>query len=197
MPSKSLWPQERLYSGDVSAFKAESLKTQMGKGTELQVPIWHSVRCKAFLIHMGSALEPIEKEGYFKAQDKANNAYMEQHKHVKQAKASLAKLDGTTSKGTGSSEKPSKKHKDATATAGQPNLDLQAEYQSDLKKAKDTAEKAKAKAELAAQEMFQLTQTCCLLTPSTRGTKLSRSTHNLRFPGKDPGDMCASHLTTA
>jgi hypothetical protein len=36
---------------------------QIGKGTELQVPTWHSGMCKAFRIHVGSALEAIEKKG--------------------------------------------------------------------------------------------------------------------------------------
>ncbi len=76
---------------------------------------------KAFLIHVGSALDAIEKQGYFKAHNKANEAYMEQHKLVKHAKATLAKLDGITSKGTGFSKKPSKKHKEAAATAVQPD----------------------------------------------------------------------------
>jgi hypothetical protein len=75
---------------------------------------------------------------------------------VKQAKATLAKLNGTTSKGTGSSKKPSKKHKEAAATAGTPEPNLQAIYQLDLEKAKKAAEKAKVKVALAAQEMFQL-----------------------------------------
>jgi hypothetical protein len=56
--------------------------------------------CEAFFIHVGSALEAIKKKGYFKAHNKANKAYMKQHNLVKQAKATLAKLDGTTSKGT-------------------------------------------------------------------------------------------------
>jgi hypothetical protein len=75
---------------------------------------------------------------------------------VKQAKATLAKLDGTTSKGIGSSKKPSKKHKKASGTASQPDPDLKVEYQSDLEQAKEAAEKAKVKVELSAQEMFQL-----------------------------------------
>jgi hypothetical protein len=50
---------------------------QMGKGTELQVPIWHSSMCKAFLIHVGSALEAIERKGYFKAYTESNEVYME------------------------------------------------------------------------------------------------------------------------
>jgi hypothetical protein len=85
---------------------------------------------------VGSALDAIKKKGHFKANDKANEAYVEQCKLVKHTKATLAELDGTTSKGTGSSEKPSKKHKEAAATASHPDPNLQAEYQSDLKKAK-------------------------------------------------------------
>ncbi len=75
---------------------------------------------------------------------------------MKQEKATLVKLDGTTCKGTGSSKKSFKKLKGAAATAGQPDPDLQAEYVSDIMKAKEAAEKAKAKAELAAMDMFQL-----------------------------------------
>jgi hypothetical protein len=111
---------------------------------------------KAFLIHVGSALETIKKKGYFKVHKDANKAYVEQRELMKQAKATLAELDRTTNKGTGSSKKPSKKHKEAAATAGQPDPNLQAECMSDLKKAKEATEKAKAKVELAAQDMFQL-----------------------------------------
>jgi hypothetical protein len=82
---------------------------------------------------MRSTLDAIKKKGQFKARDEANKAYVEQCKLVKQAKATLAKLDGTNSKGTGSSKKPSKKDKEAAATAGKPDFDLQAEYQLDLK----------------------------------------------------------------
>ena len=79
---------------------------------------------------------------------------MEQRELVEQAKSTLAKLDETTSKGTGSSKKPSKKHKEASATVGQPEPNLQAIYQSDIEKAKEATKKAKVKAEQAAQEMF-------------------------------------------
>jgi hypothetical protein len=74
---------------------------------------------------MGSALDTIKKKGYFKTHSKANKAYVEQRKLVKHVKATLAKLDGTTSKETGSSKKPSKRQKEATATAGQPDSNLQ------------------------------------------------------------------------
>jgi hypothetical protein len=108
----------------VFAFKKDkSLKIQIGKDSELQVPIWHSRMHEALLIHWGSALEAIKKKGYFKAHEDANEAYLEQVKLVKQAEAALAKLDGTTSKGTGSSRKSSMKPKEAAATASQPDSD--------------------------------------------------------------------------
>jgi hypothetical protein len=71
---------------------------------------------EAFLIHVGSVWEAIKKKGYFKAYKDANEAYVEQCELVKQVNT-LAKLDGTTSKGTGSSRKSSKKSKEAAATA--------------------------------------------------------------------------------
>jgi hypothetical protein len=112
---------------------------------------------KNFLIDMGFTLEVIEKKCYFKAHEDANKAYVEQRKLVKQTKAALAKPDGTTSKGTGSSiRKSSKKPKETAATASQPDPVLQAEYVSAIEEAKEAAEKAKAKIELAAVDMFQL-----------------------------------------
>ncbi len=64
---------------------------------------------KAFLIHMGSALEAIKKKRYFKAYKEANKAYLEQCKLVKQVKAHLAKLDEATSKVTEFFKKSTKK----------------------------------------------------------------------------------------
>jgi hypothetical protein len=46
--------------------------------------------------------------------------------------------------------------------ADTPEPNPQAMYQSDLAKASEAAEKAKVKAELAAMDMLQFTQTCCL-----------------------------------
>ncbi len=50
-----------------SSFKDNHLKTPVNKGTELRIPIWHSGTRKAFLIHVGSAQEVIEKKGYLKS----------------------------------------------------------------------------------------------------------------------------------
>jgi hypothetical protein len=59
-----------------SAFKDNHLKTQIGKGTELQVPIWHSGARKAFLIQVGSALETIKRKGCIEAYVESNKAYV-------------------------------------------------------------------------------------------------------------------------
>jgi hypothetical protein len=139
----------------VSSLKAESLKTQISKRKEVQVSFWHSGTREAFLMHVGSALNAIKKRGPFKAHKEANEAYVEQRNLVKQAKAALAKIDRTTSKGARTSKKSSNKHKEASVTANAPEPHLQAMYQLDLKKARDTAENANAKAESAAQDMFQ------------------------------------------
>ncbi len=80
---------------------------------------------------------------------------MAQRNLVKQAKAALGELDGTTSKGTGSSWKSSKKPKETATTASQLDPDLRAEYLLEIKQAQDATEKAKAKAEQAALDIFQ------------------------------------------
>jgi hypothetical protein len=54
-------PKKGCVQETVSAFKAERIKTLIGKCRELQVPIWHSGMRKTFLIHVGSALEAIKK----------------------------------------------------------------------------------------------------------------------------------------
>jgi hypothetical protein len=91
-------------------------------------------------MHVGSAFEAIQKKGYFKAHKDAIKAYVEQCDLVKQAKAALAKLDGTTSNGTGSSRKSSKKLKETAATARQPDPTLQADNLSEIKQAQEAAE---------------------------------------------------------
>jgi hypothetical protein len=85
---------------------------------------------------------------------------MEQRNLVKQAKAALSELDGSTSEGAETSKKcsksSSKKHKEAAAMADASEPNLHDMYQLDLEKARDTAEHARAKAESAAQDMFQV-----------------------------------------
>ncbi len=92
---------------------------------------------------------------------------------MKQAKAHLAKLDGTTSKGMGSFKKSTKKPKEFAAVASQADPALQAQYMFDIKQAQEAAEKAKAKGEQAAWTCSNSTQICCQSTSSMHGTRSS------------------------
>ncbi len=90
----------------VSALKSDqSLKTTIGVDAELRLPIWHCRTREAFLMHVSSALDAIKKWGTFKAYKKANEAYVEQRKVVKQAKATLALLMAPISECKKDSEK--------------------------------------------------------------------------------------------
>jgi hypothetical protein len=149
----------------VSALKSDqSLKTTIGEDTELCIPIWHTGTCKAFLMHVSTALNAIKKWGTFKAYKKAIEAYVEQCKAVKQAKAALALLTAPASKGKKTSnkyskkasEKASKKDKEGVALANAPAPDLRMEYQADYEKAKFAAETTKNKRKAAATKMFQV-----------------------------------------
>jgi hypothetical protein len=85
-------PKKDSVQETVSALKADqSLKTWLGEGMEPHITI--------FLMHVGSAMDAIKKQGHFKAHEEAQEAYVEQRKLVKQVKATLAELDGTTCKG--------------------------------------------------------------------------------------------------
>jgi hypothetical protein len=139
-----------------------SLKTQIGEGAELHLPIWHTGTCKALLMHMGLTLDTIKKQGHFKACKEAQELYVEQRKMAKQVKATLAEL-GAISKGAG---KSSTKAKGATAMADATEPDLRANFVQDLKKAREAAENTKGKAESAAQDMFQFYTT--LLSVDTK-----------------------------
>jgi hypothetical protein len=56
----------------------QSLKTTTGADAELRLPIWHCGTCKAFLMHVSSALNAIKKRGTFKAYKEAPEAYVEE-----------------------------------------------------------------------------------------------------------------------
>jgi hypothetical protein len=133
----------------------QSLKTTIGKDAELCLPIWHCGMCKAFLVHMSTAGDRIKKNGTFKAHKKACEAYVEQRKAAKQAKAALAILNATMSKGEKTSKKASQKNKEGTALADAQDPEQSTEYQADYEKAKFAAETAKNKRKAAATEMFQ------------------------------------------
>jgi hypothetical protein len=116
----------------------------------------------ALLIHVGSTLDAIKKRGHFKDHDKAQVLYMSQKEAAKQAKATLALLDGVTSEGAEKSRKFSKKAKEAKATAEAPDPEMQANFLLDLKKAKEATENAKGEMITAANKMFQFYTICSL-----------------------------------
>jgi hypothetical protein len=57
-------PKKDCVQETVSSFKDRHLKTQIGKGMELLVSIWHSSMREAFLMHVGSVLEVIKKKRF-------------------------------------------------------------------------------------------------------------------------------------
>jgi hypothetical protein len=151
----------------VSALKSDqSLKTTIGEDAELHLPIWHCRTRKAFLMHMSTALDAIKKRGTFKAYKEAVEAYVEQRKVVKQAKAALALLMAPTSEGKKASNKASakkspekalQKTKKSAALANTSAPELRDEYQTVYDKAyyfmKETA---KNKRKAAATKIFQI-----------------------------------------
>jgi hypothetical protein len=103
-------PEKDPVQETVSLLKSDqSLKTTIGADAELRLPIWHCGTREAFLMHVSSALDAIEKRGTFKAYKEAHEAYLEQKKVAKQAKAALALFTASTSEGKKASKKASRK----------------------------------------------------------------------------------------
>ncbi len=164
-------PEKDPVQETVSALKSDqSLKTTIRVDAELRLPIWHCGMRKAFLMHMSSALDTIEKRGTFKAYKEAHKAYVEQHEVAKQAKSNLALLLAFTSKKEKVSEKfsekapvkksseketASQKTKEGAASASLPAPELCNEYQALYNKATFAKETAKNKREAAATKMLQ------------------------------------------
>ncbi len=146
-------PKKECVQEIVSVFKDNHLMTHIGKGTELCVPIWNSGMPKAFLFHVGSTWDAIEKKGYFKAYDEANKAHQEYCRAIKQAKAQLTKLDGSTGREAGSFKKSKKAYESTEASQADPALC--ADLLTEIKQTQSTADKAKARGEQAAANKFQ------------------------------------------
>jgi hypothetical protein len=111
----------------------------IGEDAELCLPIWHCGTRKAFLMHVSTAFNAIKKWGTFKAYKEAIEAYVEQRKAVKQAKAALALLTAPAGKGKKASKKASAKKspekawqnaKEGTALADAPDAELCKDYTS-------------------------------------------------------------------
>jgi hypothetical protein len=149
----------------VSTIKSDqSLKTTIGEDAELCLPIWHCGTRKAFLMHVSTALDAIKKRSTFKAYKEAIEAYVEQGKAVKQAKAALALLTAPAGKGKKASRKASakkspekawQKAKEGMASANAPDPELCKDYQANYDKAYFAKEIPKNKRKATANEMFQ------------------------------------------
>jgi hypothetical protein len=55
-------PEKNSVQETVSSYKDNYLRKLIKEGKELRVPIWHSGTREAFLIHVGSTQEAIEKK---------------------------------------------------------------------------------------------------------------------------------------
>ena len=152
---------------------------------------------------MGSAREAIEKKGSFKAYEENNEAYVELRGKIKSAKAQLATLDESAIGEAGTSRK-SKKTQEAAAANDQVAPALQAEIEAELSSAQEAAVEAKNRAELAANDMFQLYENLLSVDAKYAWNKIVLSrphqTHiqtSKAVLRKDPGDFRASRLTIA
>jgi hypothetical protein len=166
-PSVPYVPEKDPIQETVSALKSDqSLKTTIGEDAELCLPIWYCGTCEAFLMHLSTALDAIKKQGTLKAYKEAQEAYVEQRKVAKQAKAALALLMAPTSKGKKDSKKASRKNRSEKDKASQKTKkgaalvnasapELHKEYQAIYNKASFAKEIAKNKKEATATNMFQ------------------------------------------
>ncbi len=136
----------------MSSFKEAHLKTLIKEGTELRVPIWHSGTHEAFLIHVGSAGEAIEKKGYFKPFEEHSNDYSEKREKVKELRKQAEALKEALA---------AQPHKEAPkeTTAGaddDSSATLHAKTKAELKQAALAAKEAADLRDKAAADMFQL-----------------------------------------
>ena len=103
-------PEKDPVQETVSTLKSDqSLKTTLGEDTELRIPICHKGTCKAFLMHVSTALDAIEKWGTFKAYKQAHEAYVEQKEAAKEAKVNMNLFATAASKGKKATKKGTEK----------------------------------------------------------------------------------------
>ncbi len=159
----------------VSLLKSnQSLKTTIGADAELRLPIWHCGMRKAFLMHVSSALNVIEKWGTFKAYKEGHKTYVAQKEAAKEAKANLqlfatpaSKGEKANKKGTektsveafgknlSEKEKASQKTKEGATQVDTTAPDLRLECKALYEKAIAAKEAAKVQKDAAATKMFQ------------------------------------------
>jgi hypothetical protein len=145
-------PEKDSVQETVSSFKEAHLETLIKEGTELRVPIWHSGTRKAFLIHVGSAREAIEKKGYFKSFEEHSDDYSEKQENVKELRKQLEALKEALA-----AQPQEEEPKDTTAGADDDSsATLHAKTKAELKQASLAAKEAADLRDKAAVDMFLL-----------------------------------------
>jgi hypothetical protein len=134
----------------VSSYKDNHLKMLIKEGTELRVPIWHSGTREAFLIHVGSAQEAIEKKGYFKSFEDHSDDYFEKQGKVKELKDQLVALKEAIA------VQPMVPKATTVEAANKSSATLRVETKADLKIALEAVAEATTQRDKAAVDMFQL-----------------------------------------
>ncbi len=176
-------PEKDPVQETVSAHKRDqSHKTTIGEDAEPRLPIWHCEMHEAFLMHVSTALDAIEKWGTFKAYKEACKAYVEQRKVAKQVKTTLALVMAPTSKGKKDSMKASGKNrsekKKLLRKPRKARLWPTHQPQNFARSIRPSTTRPplqnrppRTSPKLLPPRCFSSTQTCCLWMPSTCGTR--------------------------
>ena len=145
-------PEKDSVQETVSAFKEAHLKMLINSGTELRVPIWHSGTREAFLIHVGSAREAIEKKDFFKSFEEHSDDYAEKHAKVKELKKQVEALkEAVAAQPREATPKETTEEDDNDGTAI-----LCTESRAELKQAVQEVKEVADLRDKAAQDMFEL-----------------------------------------
>ena len=145
-------PEKDSVQETVSSFKEAHLKTLINSGTELRVPIWHSGTREAFLIHVGSAREAIEKKGFFKSFEEHSKDYAEKRAKVKEFKKQVEALkEAVAAQPRKATPKETTEEDDDEGTAL-----LRTESRAELKQAVLAVKSVADLRDKAARDMFEL-----------------------------------------
>jgi hypothetical protein len=143
-------PEKDSVQETVSSYKDNHLSTLIKEGTELRVPIWHSGMREAFLIHVGSTREAIEKKGYFKSVEDHSDDYSEKQGKVKELKDQLVALKEAIA------AQPTDPKETTVEAANKSSAALHTKTKADLKIALEAVADATTQHDKAAADMFQL-----------------------------------------
>jgi hypothetical protein len=146
-------PEKDSIQETVASFKDTTVKTTLGSGTELRVPVWHSGTREAFLIHVGSARGAIEKKGFFKSFEEHSKDYAEKRKKVKEIKKQAeALIEATAAQPRSAAPKVTAEEDDDEAGIALLRTESKAELKQALVAVKEVADLR----DEAAQGMFEL-----------------------------------------